>query len=87
MEGPQGKEEGGEARVGWGSQGRLLGAGTSPGPGRMVKTDKWRDGKHAPSSGNGLSKGEAGTRSLVRMQGWRELENNGPEGTLVAVTS
>lgn len=37
VEGPQEREEGGEARVGWGSGGRLLRDGTSPRPGRVVK--------------------------------------------------
>lgn len=38
-----------------------VGAGfweVSPGPGRMVKTDKQRDGKGAPGPGHGLSKGK-----------------------------
>lgn len=49
MEGAQ--RRGGEVSVGWGTLGRLLGGGTSPGPGRMVKLRSEEMGRELQAQG------------------------------------
>ena len=66
--------------MGWGTQGRLLGGGTSPGPGRMVKLRSGEMGRELQAQGMARAKARRWEAAQsVRGMG-RGLESKQAEG-------